>query len=125
MPTQYVDFESHSRRFMSALLAYLTNASVAAADDEGEAALPDESNSDGKSRCLICKKLFHERSALKKHSNAKHIKETTFRDRSSGATTLRAFMGKRMRRTGSPKQRSMFAASVKRALLLNPGLLAI
>lgn len=64
---------------MSAILAYLNNAQITGVGDKEESASPDGSDPEKEqSRCLICNKSFSQRSALTKHSNAKHTKETTF-----------------------------------------------
>lgn len=111
-------FESHSRRFVSALLAYLNNAPVTGADDEGKVVLPDGSDppTREKSRCLISKRLFNCPSALMKHSKATHTKETACSKlflcpecqvmvSGSGQWShhVERVHGKRMRRIGIPK----------------------
>lgn len=116
--TQYLGFESHSRRFVSALLAYLNNALVTGADDEGKVVLPDGSDppTREKSRCLISKRLFNCPSALMKHSKATHTKETACSKlflcpecqvvvSGSGQWShhVERVHGKRMRRIGIPK----------------------
>ncbi|KAJ3573686.1 hypothetical protein NPX13_g4609 [Xylaria arbuscula] len=80
---QAADYAGHSRRYMSSLLAYLTNTPVVSNElevKEEDNACPDTSpvSQDGLSRCLLCRKLYANRSALTRHSNALHTDEATF-----------------------------------------------
>ncbi|KAI0804888.1 hypothetical protein GGR55DRAFT_304735 [Xylaria sp. FL0064] len=80
---QVADYAGHSRRYMSSLLAYLTNTPVVSNElevKEEDNACSDTSpvSQDGLCRCLLCKKPFANRSALTRHSNALHTDEATF-----------------------------------------------
>ncbi|KAI3328240.1 hypothetical protein F4824DRAFT_506790 [Ustulina deusta] len=100
---QAAAYMRRSRRYMSFLLAYLTNTPLSVSDEletkEEKNAYSDSNlfSQDSPARCLLCRKPFANRSALTWHSNALHTDEATF---SRPFSCPEWYMEKRMRLIG-------------------------